>query len=129
MHIHHIAIWAKDLENLKTFYVDYFGATAGDKYINPRNQFESYFLTFDSGARLELMHMPGIGQLEKSPESQFIGYIHLAISTGSKARVDELIERLRQGGYVVLDGPRTTGDGYYEGTVLDPEGNRVEITI
>jgi lactoylglutathione lyase len=53
----------------------------------------------------------------------------VAISVGSRDHVDELTARLRQDGYPVLDGPRRTGDGYYESVVLDPDGNRVEIAV
>ena len=59
----------------------------------------------------------------------FTGYIQLAISVGSPAEVDRLTARLQQDGYPVVDGPRHTGDGYYESAVLDPDGNRIEITI
>lgn len=126
--INHIAIWAKDLENLKRFYVKYFNAEAGEKYFNPNKNFESYFLTFNSGCRLELMHMPGIPQNINDVEKQYTGLIHFAVSVGSKALVDELTSQLNSDGYTVLGEPRTTGDGYYESVVLDPEGNRIEIT-
>ena len=43
--------------------------------------------------------------------------------------MDELTHRLRADGYEILDGPRTTGDGYYETAFLDTEGNRIEITV
>jgi lactoylglutathione lyase len=129
MHIEHIAIWTRDLEGLKGFYETYFQARAGARYTNPAKGFESYFLTFASGARLELMHMPAIPASLDDPRLQFTGYIHLAVSVGSPAAVDELTARLARDGYPVLDGPRRTGDGYYESCVLDPDGNRVEITI
>ncbi len=129
MHIEHIAVWSHDLERLRAFYETYFGAAAGPRYVNERRGFASYFLTFTSGARLELMQMPGIPASQDDRLVQFTGYIHLAMSTGSPAQVDELTERLRRAGYTVLDGPRRTGDGYYESVVLDPDGNRVEITV
>ena len=129
MHIEHVAIWTRSLEGLKSFYEVYFQARSGDKYVNPDKGFESYFLTFDSGARLELMSMPGILISQNDPPQQFMGLIHLAFSVGSEAEVDALTARLRSHGHHVLDGPRRTGDGYYESTVLDPEGNRIEITV
>jgi lactoylglutathione lyase len=129
MRIEHMAIWTKNLEQLKSFYEDYFAAQAGEKYINPTKQFESYFLTFDSGARLELMRMPAIPASLDDPDRQFTGYIHLALAVGSEAQVDALTARLQQDGYRLLDGPRRTGDGYYESVILDPDGNRVEITV
>ena len=129
MHIEHFAIWTNDLERLKRFYETYFQATTGVKYFNPRTQFESYFLSFSSGLRLEIMHMPGIPPSKNDILAQFTGYIHMAVSVGSREQVDALTSRLQQDGYRVLDGPRTTGDGYYESSVLDPDGNRIEITI
>ena len=129
MHIEHVAIWTKNLEALKTFYEIYFQAQAGAKYINPKKGFESYFLSFSSGARLELMQMPTIPASRDDIETQFTGIIHLAFSVGSAARVDALTAQLKTDGYRVVDGPRHTGDGYYESGLLDPDGNRIEITI
>jgi lactoylglutathione lyase len=128
MKIEHIAIWTKDLESLKDFYVRYFDVSAGHKYINPVKKFESYFLSFGEGCRLELMQMPGIPSSMNDPFKQFSGLIHFAISVGSKEKVDALTEQLRKDGYAIVGEPRTTGDGYYESVVLDPEGNRIEIT-
>jgi lactoylglutathione lyase len=129
MHIEHIAIWTHDLERLKAFYETYFHASANSKYVNPTRQFESYFLSFDNGARLEIMQMPGVRPSKEDAVAQFTGYVHLALSVGSKAQVDALTLRLQTAGYRVLDGPRTTGDGYYESVVLDPDGNRLELTV
>jgi len=129
MHIEHAAIWTRDLERLRQFYEDYFDGIANTKYVNPRKQFESYFITFADGARLELMCTPTIPPSQNDVEQQFTGYIHLAFSTGSREAVDALTDRLRTDGYRILAGPRTTGDGYYESVVLDPDGNRIEITV
>ena len=129
MHIEHVAIWTKNLEQLKDFYAHYFQAEAGGQYINPDKGFESHFLTFSSGARLELMQMLSIPESLNDPKVQFTGLIHLAISVGSKEGVDNLTYRLRQNGHRILVGPRQTGDGYYESLVLDPDGNRIEITV
>lgn len=129
MKIEHIALWTKNLEKMKSFYEQYFDAKAGEKYSNPKKQFESYFLSFESGSRLELMQMPSVPESANDVYKQFTGFIHFAVSTGSKERVDSLTSQLKKDGYEILDGPRTTGDGYYESVVLDPEGNRVEITI
>ena len=128
MRIEHIAIWTKELERLKQFYMTYFGAQAGEKYVNPNHQFESYFLAFESGARLEIMRMPTVPDTLNDPMKQFTGFIHLALSVGSKEAVDALTAQLKNDGYAVMDGPRHTGDGYYESCVLDPDGNRLEIT-
>jgi lactoylglutathione lyase len=128
MKIEHIAIWTENLESLKQFYVKYFHVSCGEKYINPKKNFESYFLSFEDGCRLELMQMPGVPASLNDPHKQFSGLIHFAISVGSKVKVDLLTEQLRSDGYAIVGEPRTTGDGYYESVVLDPEGNRIEIT-
>jgi lactoylglutathione lyase len=128
MKIDHIAIWAADLETLKEFYVKYFKVSVGPKYFNPTKKFESYFLSFGDGCRLELMQMPGIPPSLNDAHKQFSGLIHFAISVGSKEMVNGLTEQLRTDGYAIVGEPRTTGDGYYESVVLDPERNRIEIT-
>ena len=129
MRIDHVAIWVADLEATKAFYEKYFGATAGDLYENQGKQFSSYFLSFENGCRLELMHKPGIKQQHQDYQRQNLGLVHFAISVGSKQKVDELTNRLRNDGFKIVGEPRTTGDGYYESVVLDPEENIVEITI
>ncbi|MTK13933.1 MAG: glyoxalase/bleomycin resistance/extradiol dioxygenase family protein [Clostridiaceae bacterium] len=128
MKIEHIAIWTKDTEKLKKFYVDYFDGIAGDKYTNTKKQFESYFIKFESGARLELMQMPAVPSNLNDTINQYIGLIHIAISVGSVEKVNELTDTLRNAGYKVVGEPRYTGDGYYESCILDPDENRIEIT-
>ena len=123
--LEHAALWTPDLERSRAFYETYFDATAGEKYVNPDTDFSSYFLTFDDGARLELMHTPALTAAADHPA---VGYAHVAIAVGAEAAVDRLTARLRNDGVPVLDGPRRTGDGYYESVVEDPDGNRVEIT-
>jgi len=129
MHIKHVAIWSHDIDKLRIFYETYFGAKAGKRYVNPTKQFESYFLSFDDGVSLELMQKPGILELPDEGDTQFAGFSHLAISVGSKEEVDSLATRLEKDGFRVVSKPRQTGDGYYESCVLDPDGNRIEITI
>ncbi len=129
MLIEHVAIWSKNIEALRSFYERYFGATSNAKYVNSGVRFESYFLTFPSGARLELMQMPGVAEKPHGAETQFLGYAHIAFSTGSKEAVDTLTARLCNDGFEILEGPRTTGDEYYESCILDPAGNRIEITV
>ncbi len=129
MHIEHLAMWVKDIEKMKHFYCHYFNATANTKYVNPDKQFQSYFLSFSGGPRLELMQMPSVPDSTDDIYNQFTGLIHFAVSLGSKARVDELTATFKADGFEVLDGPRTTGDGYYESVVLDPEKNRIELTV
>jgi lactoylglutathione lyase len=127
MRIEHVAIWTGNLERLREFYENYFGATAGPRYENPRKQFLSYFLTFDGGARLELMQSPTV--VQDNMKDVMGGFAHVAVAIGSEQAVDALTAKLREDGYPVLDGPRRTGDGYYESVVLDPDGNRIEITV
>ena len=127
MKIEHIALYVHDLEGTKDFFCRYFGAKANDGYHNRRTDFRSYFLTFDGGARLEIMHKPALEDPEKILNRT--GYIHLAFSTGSREAVDTLTIQLAADGYPTLSGPRTTGDGYYESCVLGFEGNLIEITV
>jgi lactoylglutathione lyase len=130
MKIEHLAMWVHDLEKMKNFYVKYFHASPNDLYHNEAKKSRSYFLKFDDGCRLELMNRPDILQ-ERSqhPEKQKPGVVHFAVSVGAKQKVDELTEELRRDGYTIMGEPRTTGDGYYESVVLDPENNIIEITI
>jgi lactoylglutathione lyase len=127
MKIEHLAIWTQDLERLRDFYETYFGGQANEKYVNPKKGFSSYFLSFEGGPRLELMHMPGIPPTQNDPESQFTGLIHVAFEVADRSAVDQLADRFRQSGYPMIDGPRITGDGYYEFTILDPDRNRIEV--
>ncbi len=129
MKIEHIAVWVDDLEKMKTFYETYFDLRAGEKYNNTIKQFSSCFLRFgESNTRLELMHKPGL-QPYSGPRGHQMGITHFAIAVGSKEKVNELTEILRKDGYTIYGEPRTTGDGYYESVVLDPEGNYLEITV
>jgi lactoylglutathione lyase len=127
MHIHHIAIWAKDLESQRAFYEKYFSMRAGPKYTNPRTGYQSYFLSFESGAQIEMMSRGDIAGRAVDPPAETIGYAHLSISVGSPETVDALTARLEKSGVTIIGRPRRTGDGYYESVILDPEGNRVEI--
>ncbi|MDN3694791.1 VOC family protein [Chryseobacterium tructae] len=127
MKIEHIAIWVKDLERSRAFYEKYFGAVSNEKYINPIKNFESYFLSFENGSRLEIMNKPDLRESSNSYEFQQFGIIHIAFSVESKEKVNELTEILRKDGYTIAGEPRTTGDGYYESVILDPENNIIEI--
>jgi len=128
-YIEHTALWTPDLERARAFYETYFGDEAGPKYRNEEKNFTSYFLSFESGARLELMHTPALQSASVPEGAELQGYHHLAFSVGSEADVNQLTEEVRQDGYEVVGEPRRTGDGYYESVVLDPDGNRVEITV
>lgn len=127
MRIEHIALYVNDLEGAKEFFVRWFGAKANEGYHNKTTDFRSYFLSFEDGSRLELMHRPNMADLPK--ESARTGYIHLAFSVGSKEKVDSLTAELKAAGYPLLSGPRTTGDGYYESCIEAIEGNQIEITV
>lgn len=129
MRIDHIALWTDDIERLTTFYATYFGATVGPRYTNEAKGFTSRFLSFADGARIEVMHTSML-ELERAPAgAQRAGLTHFAMAVGSEDAVRQLTEHLRLDGHPVIDGPRRTGDGYYESVVLDPDGNRVEVTV
>ena len=128
MKLEHVAIWAVDIELMRAFYEKYFGARSSARYVNETKKFTSYFLTFPGGGRLELMHRPDIQRIPDSQASpEFIGYAHLGVELRDRSAVDALTKRLQGDGYPLLDGPRLTGDGYYESMVADPEGNRIVI--
>ena len=127
MHIEHIAMYVNDLEATRDFFVKYFNAASNDGYHNKTTDFRSYFLSFDGGARLEIMNRPAMEDGEKNLSRT--GYIHIAFSLGSKEAVDELTAKLKEDGYEVLSGPRVTGDGYYESCIVGIEGNQIEITV
>lgn len=127
MKIEHIAIWANDLELLREFYVKTFNLTCSNKYVNSLKGFSSYFLTFpQGGVRIELMH--NLNGYSASNGHGYKGLAHFAISVGSREAVNNLTNQLRVSGCIIAGEPRTTGDGYYESAVLDPEGNYIEIT-
>lgn len=126
-HLEHMALYVRDLQGAKDFFIRYFGAKAGAEYHNPQTDFRSYFLSFSDGARLEIMTRPRLECRQEQPLQT--GYAHLAFSVGSRQAVDALTASLRQDGFAVLSGPRTTGDGYYESCVEGFERNSIEITL
>lgn len=127
-HLEHAALWVDDLEKVCAFYEKYLGAAIGQLYENPSKGFSSRFATFETGARLEIMTTSSLNLERFAPGVQRHGLTHIAFSLGSETAVDELTARLGSDGHAILDGPRRTGDGYYESVVLDPEGNRIELT-
>ena len=127
MRIEHIAMYVNDLEKAKEFFVNYFNAISNEGYHNKTTEFRSYFLSFEDGARLEIMNKPQIMDDEKGLNRT--GFIHIAFSLGSKNAVDVLTEKMRNDGYNVISGPRITGDGYYESCIIGIEGNQIEITV
>lgn len=126
MKLDHVAMYVNDLEAARDFFIRYFGAVSNEMYHNPRTELKTYFLSFDRGARLEIMSRPDMADLPKDPLRT--GLVHLAFCVGGKEKVDQLTERLRADGYAVVSGPRITGDGYYESCIEGPEGNLVEIS-
>lgn len=124
MHIEHVAIWTKDLEKMREFYEKYFNVSSTELYHNKKTGFKSYFVSFYSGSRLELTTKQHLSN--RVVES--LGYTHMAISVGTKADVDSYVEKFLADGFPLLNGPRTTGDGYYEAVIQDPEGNLIELT-
>lgn len=127
MHIEHIALYVNDLEGARDFFVTYFGARSNEGYHNQKTDFRSYFLSFEDGARLEIMTKPDL--TDSGDLLNRFGYTHLAFSCGSKEKVDDLTDKLQKAGYPTISGPRTTGDGYYESCILGFEGNIIEITV
>ena len=127
MKIEHIAMYVEDLIGTKEFFEKYFEAKSNEGYHNKNTDFKSYFLTFDDGARLEIMNKPQMNCTKKALSQT--GFIHIAFSVGSKEKVDKLTSKLKEDGYDVISGPRTTGDGYYESCIIGIEGNQIEITI
>ncbi|WP_019153773.1 VOC family protein [Robertmurraya massiliosenegalensis] len=126
MKIEHVAIWVNDIERMKTFYETFFNAKANGKYHNQDKEFESYFLTFEEGARVEIMRKTGVN---KPQQEDRIGWAHMAVSLGSMESVNHMTARLQAAGYRLVNGPRVTGDGYYESVIEDPEGNLLELTV
>ena len=128
MKLEHIAIWTNQLETLKSYYETYFNAQSNEKYINQTNGFESYFLTFESGARLEIMSKPNIPNNQNDTiERQHLGLIHFAFEVPTMQDVEAKALELQGAGFKILRGPRKTGDGYYEFETLDPDDNRLEV--
>ena len=127
MQIDHVALYVRDLEAARNFFLRYFGASANGGYHNPKTGLRTFFLTFEDGARLELMNRPEMA--DHDPLAVQTGYCHLAFHTGSREAVNALTERLRADGCPVTGEPRVTGDGYYESCVQGPEGCLLELTV
>ena len=127
MEIEHIAMYVNDLKKTKGFFEKYFGAKSNNGYYNQATGFRSYFLTFDHGARLEIMNKPAMEDMPKALART--GWVHIAFSVGSAKKVDDMTTQLRAEGYEIISGPRTTGDGYYESCIVGIEGNQIELTV
>ena len=127
MRIEHIAMYVNELEQARDFFVKYLGGVSNDGYHNKTTGFRSFFISFDDGARLEIMNKPSMDNIEKPVNRT--RYIHIAFSVGSAQEVDRLTKQFAEDGFEVLSGPRTTGDGYYESCIVGMEGNQIEITV
>lgn len=128
MILEHVAVWTNQIERLREYYTKYFHGVSNAKYVNEKKGFESYFISFGSGARLELMSRPNIPVNLNDPQAQYTGIIHLAFGVETMDAVDLKCEELKADGFQILSGPRKTGDGYYEFETLDPDNNRIEVT-
>lgn len=124
MTIHHIALWTEQPERLRDFYCRYFGGIAGPLYENPKKGFRSYFVRFAGGPAIEVMARTDV---KGRPGSEVLGYCHLAFACADRQEVVERTDRFRKDGFVILGEPRTTGDGYFESVIADPDGNPVEL--
>ena len=127
MRIEHIAMYVNDLDAVRDFFVTFLGGVSNEGYYNEKTGFRSYFISFEDGARLEIMNKPDMNDNPKTLNRT--GYAHIAFSVGSKEKVDEVTEKVREAGFEVIRGPRTTGDGYYESCIVAIEDNQIEITI
>ncbi len=124
--ITHVALWTHDPERLREFYQRWFGATSTPRYTNPATGFQSYFLSFAEGPRLEIMSAPDV---DRSPAGKRVGYAHIALAVGSEKEVRQMSGRMEAAGVEIASQPRTTGDGCFESVILDPDGNHIEITV
>ena len=128
MKIDHVAIWTSSLEKMKDYYINFLNGRRNEKYFNTLTLFESYFISFESGSRLELMSKPGIPENLNDPvDKQYLGIIHLSFEVETMEMVEAKARELSDEGFKILRGPRKTGDGYYEFETLDPDGNRLEV--
>ncbi|SWT26579.1 Lactoylglutathione lyase [Klebsiella pneumoniae] len=125
MKIAHFALWTQQLDVQARFWVDFFAASINEKYLSQTNPgFASYFVTIDDEVVIELMTKPGLQQA--SADNNHIGWAHLALSVGGAEQVDAIAQRAGAAG-ILISPPRTTGDGYYEAVIADPDGNLIEI--
>ena len=128
MKLEHVAIWTEQLDVLRDYYIKYFQGSSNAKYVNEMKGFQSYFISFESGARLEIMSRIDIPPNLNDHIKQYLGIIHIAFAVETMEEVDKKAEELGTAGYSILSGPRRTGDGYYEFETLDPDNNRLEVT-
>lgn len=125
MKIAHMALWTQDLEQQARFWVSFFDGKINEKYCSKTNPgFESYFVKIGEEIAIELMTKPGL--IGQQSDNNRCGWVHLAISVGGNENVDAIALQAQEQG-ILVSGPRTTGDGYYEAVIKDPDGNLIEI--
>ena len=125
MKIAHIALWTRQLEQQARFWVSFFDGEINEKYCSQTNPgFESFFVKIGDNIAIELMTKPGLVAL--TADNNHTGWVHLAIRVGGAENVDRLAKRADAQG-ILVSPPRTTGDGYYEAVIKDPDGNLIEI--
>ena len=125
MKIAHMALWTQDLEQQARFWVSFFDGKINEKYRSKTNPgFESYFVKIGEEIAIELMTKPGL--IGQQSDNNRCGWVHLAISVGGNENVDAIALKAQEQG-ILVSGPLTTGDGYYEAVIKDPDGNLIEI--
>lgn len=125
MKIAHIALWTTQLELQARFWSEFFGGKVNEKYCSINNPgFASYFVKIGEEIAIELMTKPGLNLV--CSDNQTTGWVHIAIAVGNAEQVDALAKKAQEQG-ILVSSPRTTGDGYYEAVIKDPDGNLIEI--
>ncbi|MFP0536899.1 VOC family protein [Klebsiella oxytoca] len=125
MKIAHIALWTRQLEQQARFWVAFFDGEINEKYCSQTNPgFESFFVRIGDDIAIELMTKPGLTAL--TADNNHTGWVHLAITVGGAENVDRLAKRAAEQD-ILVSAPRTTGDGFYEAVIKDPDGNLIEI--
>ena len=125
--IEHIALATSDVERLSDFYQQ-LGAAASPASTDSDTGLQSRVLDF-CGVRLELIEPAG-SCVCATGNGRLPELMHLGFALGSADAVDELSRIIATAGHRVLQPPRRTGDpGRYESVVLDPDGNRLKLTV
>jgi lactoylglutathione lyase len=125
--IEHIALATTDVERLCGFYQQ-LGAMASPVFADPDTGLRSCVLDF-CGVRLELFERPGRHEGAVG-DALAPGLMHIGFALGSADAVDELSRVIATAGHRVLERPHRTGElGRYESVVLDPDGNRLKLTV
>jgi lactoylglutathione lyase len=124
--IEQVALATDDVERLRDFY-QHLGPVPSRPFTDPDTGARSCVLDF-CGVRLVLFERP-VGR-EPAPDDRRLGLVHLCFALGSADAVDELSSALAAAGHRVLEPPHRAGElGRYECVVLDPDGNRLTLTV